>query len=90
MQKEAAEELRVRFKLAVLEIADQMGATKASKEFNVPRSTFYRWKKQYKTKGRSGLYRERPVAYHHPRKTAPKVVEKILELRKEYHLGATA
>ena len=88
MHKEAAEELRVRFKLAVIAIADQIGAAKASKEFNVPRSMFYRWKKQYKTKGRSGLYREKPVAYHHPRKTSPEDVEKIMELRQEYQLGA--
>ncbi len=88
MHKETTEELRVRFSLTVLEIADQIGVTKACEEFDVPRSTFYRWKKKYKNQGRSGLYREKLVAYHHPRKTSPEVVGKILELRKEYQLGA--
>ena len=53
MHKEAREELRIRFKLVVLEIADQKGAIKTCKEFNVPRATFYRWKKKYAQEGRS-------------------------------------
>ena len=88
MQKEAREELRIRFKLAVIEYANHLGATKACKEFNVPRSTFYGWKKKYDNERRSGLYRKKPVAYRHPRKTSSEVVEKILELRTEYQLGA--
>ena len=35
MHKEAEEELRVRLKLVVLELADQLGVTKACSEFNV-------------------------------------------------------
>lgn len=31
---------------------------------------------------------QKPIAYHHPRKTAPEVVEKILELRSAYQIGA--
>lgn len=88
MHKEAREELRIRFKLAVLEYANHLGATKTCKEFNVPRSTFYCWKKKYDKEGRSGLYRKKPVAYSHPHKTSPDVVEKILELRTEYQIGA--
>lgn len=88
MQKEAREDLRVRFKLAVIEYANHLGATKACKEFNVPRSTFYGWKKKSDNEGRCGLYRKKPIAYRHPRKTSSEVVEKILELRTEYQLGA--
>ncbi|MFC1922836.1 helix-turn-helix domain-containing protein [Chloroflexota bacterium] len=88
MHKEAREELRVRFKLAVLEYAHHIGVTKACREFNIPRSTFYRWKQKYDNEGRSGLYRKKPVAYSHPRKTSPEIVKKILELRAEYQLGS--
>ena len=88
MHKEAEEELRVRLKLVVLELADHHGVTKACSEFNVPRSSFYRWKQKYEKAGRSGLYRERPIAYHHPRRTSPEVVEKILAMRAEYQFGA--
>jgi transposase InsO family protein len=88
MHPEAQEELRLRFKLVVLEHANHFGVTNACKEFNVPRSSFYRWKQKYDTEGRSGLYRERPVAYRHPRRTSPEVVEKILSIRAEYQLGS--
>jgi len=88
MHKEAREELRVRLKLVVLELAIDLGITKACREFEVPRSSYYRWKQKYEKAGQPGLYRERPIASHHPRRTVPEVVEKILELRKEYQLGA--
>jgi transposase InsO family protein len=88
MHKEAREELRVRFKLAVLEYANHFGVTKACREFNVPRSTFYNWKQKYAHEGRAGLYRKKPVAYSHPCKTSSEVVEKILELRRAYQIGA--
>jgi len=35
MHKEAEEELRVRLKLVVLELAEQLGVTKACREFDV-------------------------------------------------------
>jgi len=88
MHIEAREELRVWFKLAVIEYAAHFGATEACREFNVPRSSFYLWKQRFEIEGRSGLYRKKPVAHSHPRKTSPKVIEKILELRTEYQLGA--
>jgi transposase InsO family protein len=88
MHKAAREELRVRLKLVVLEHAHHFGATKACRGFNVPRSTLYRWKQKYEKEGQSGLYRERPIAYRHPRRTSPEVIEKILAIRTEYQLGA--
>jgi transposase len=88
MHPEAREELRIRLKLTVLEYAEYFGATKACREFYVPRSSFYRWKQTYEHEGRAGLYRKKPIAYSHPRKTAPEVVEKILELRSAYQIGA--
>ena len=83
MHKEAREELKVRFKLVVLEHADHFGTTNACREFNVSHATFYRWKQKYEKAGRAGLDRERPVAFCHPRRTSPEVVGKILEIRGE-------
>ncbi len=88
MHKETREELRVRLKLVVLEYAKHFGVTKTCREFSVPHSTFYRWKEKYDHEGRSGLYRKKPVAHSHPRKTPSEVVEKILEIRTDYQLGA--
>jgi transposase InsO family protein len=88
MHPEAKEELRVRLKLVVLEFAQHLGVTKACREFNVPRSSYYRWKQKYEKQGRSGLYRERPVPIHQPSRTSPEVVQKILEMRAEHQMGA--
>ena len=88
MYQEVKEELGVRFKLVVLELASHLGVTKICKEFDVPRSTFYHWKKRYDQEGRAGLFRKKPIAFNHPRKSSPEVVDKILELRREYHIGA--
>jgi len=88
MHPEAREELRIRLQLTVLEYANHFSVTEACREFNVPRSTFYCWKQKYNDEGRSGLYRKKPVATSHPRKTSSEVVEKILELRRTYQIGA--
>lgn len=88
MHQEAKNELRIRLALAVLEYARHFGVTETCREFNVPRSTFYRWKLSYEHEGRAGLSRKKPIAYTHPRKTAPEVVEKILELRSVHQIGA--
>jgi transposase-like protein len=61
MNQEAREELRVRFKLAVLEYANHVGVTKACREFSAPHSTYYDWKQKYAHEGRAGLYRRKPV-----------------------------
>jgi len=66
MHPEAREELWIRLKLTVLEYAEYFGATEACREFNAPRSSFYRWKQIYKQEGRAGLYRKKPIAYHYP------------------------
>lgn len=83
MHKEAQEELDVRFKLLVLELAQDLSVTKICQEYSVPRASFYRWKQKYEKAGRAGLFRKKPIAYHHPHRTAPDVVEKILVLRTE-------
>src|SRR6476661_5863600 len=88
MHPEAEEELRVRLKLVVLEFAQDWGVTKACREFNVRRSSYYRWKQKYEKAGQAGLYRERPVPHHHPSRTSPETVQKILESRAEYQMGA--
>ena len=88
MHPEAREELSIRVKLTVLEYAKYFGATEACREFNVPRSSFYRWKQTCEHEGQAGLFRKKPIAYSHPRKTAPEVVEKILDLRSAYQIGA--
>ena len=64
MQKEVREILRIRFKLVVLEFAREIGsATKACREFEVPRSTFYDWKKAFDKEGK-GIFAGLGDAFH--------------------------
>jgi transposase InsO family protein len=78
----------VRVKRLVLELAEGLGSdARAYREFGVPRSTFYRWKRAYSELGEAGLVRKRPVAKSHPRQLRPEVIEEILHLRQKYHFG---
>jgi transposase InsO family protein len=65
-------------------IRDVVGACR---EFGVPRSSFYRWKNNYAAEGEAGLHRKRSVGKCWPNQVSPEAVEKVLELRREYHLG---
>lgn len=72
----------------ILEYARLFGnVAKACREFEIPRSSFYKWKKAFDVGGKAGLARKKPIALSHPRKLSPEVVEKILHLRRVYHLG---
>jgi transposase-like protein len=51
MHPEAREALRISLKLAVLEYAKHVSVAAACREFNVPRSSFYVWKRKYKLEG---------------------------------------
>ena len=59
MPKEARDEMRVIFRVAVLEYAKNNCVTQTCQGLKVPRSSFYHWKKKYDQEGRSGLYREK-------------------------------
>ena len=55
--------------------------------FGLARSTFYRWKVEYDKFGDAGLIRKPPTARDHPLAIPPEIVEKVLHLRRRYHLG---
>ena len=88
MKKELAEALVIRRKIVALNYAKGLGNVKmACRELGVSRASFYRWRKAYEKDGIEGLIRKKPVARSHPRQIPPEYVEKILHLRKKYHLG---
>jgi transposase InsO family protein len=88
MNQEVKDILEARRRFIVLEFALKSGnIAKECREFEVPRSSFYRWKKAYEAGGKDALLRKRPVAKRHPRQIPPEYVEKILHLRSTYHLG---
>jgi len=88
MHKEVRKYLDLRRKLVTIEYAAACGnVAKACREFDVPRSSFYRWKKRYDAEGRAGLERRKPIARNHPNRIQQDVIDKILHLRTTYHLG---
>jgi len=89
MNQEVKDYINLRKKLFILEYAKVCKTvTVACKEFNIPRSSFYDWKKAYDKEGKAGLLRRKPVAKSHPRKLKQSVVDKIVYLRNTYQLGS--
>ena len=89
MHKEVKNYLKLKKKLLVLEYARIFGSNlKSYKSLGIPKSTFYDWKKAYKKYGEEGLKYKRPIARSHPGSLSQKTVDKILELRRVYHLGS--
>ena len=88
VQRLVRDELKYRKKLLVLEYARGIGNNaEACRDFNIPDSSFYEWKKAYEKEGKAGLRRKKPVAYSHPKKIPIQVAEKILQIRRAYQLG---
>lgn len=89
MNKEVEEYLRLQRKIVVLEYARVFGSNlEAYKACGIPKSTFYDWKKAYEEEGDDGLKYKKSNARSHPGRLSQEVVDKILELRRVYHLGS--
>ena len=63
--------------------------TLAFRYFGIPRSLFYVWRNTYRKFGEGGRKRKKPIPRTHPNQTSDEIVEKILSLRRKYHLGPT-
>ena len=88
MNQEVRDALRAHRCYAIIEYAKTIGnVVRACRDFDVPRASFYRWKKVCEADEREGLLRKRPVARSHPRQIPPECVETILHLRTTCHLG---
>ena len=82
------EQRLVQKRLRVLEHAKKTGnVRKTCRYFGIGRSSFYRWKSAFDREGESGLVNKPRVARNHPNQLSKEVVERVLLLRKKYHLG---
>ncbi len=82
----------IKRKLRVLKYAKEVGnISKACRYFGVSREGFYKWKRAYEEFGEPGLVNRKPgvTSENHPFRTSPEIEEKIVYLRKNYHLGQT-
>lgn len=83
-----SEQREIQRKLRILGYAEKIGdVSKTCRYFGIGRASFYRWRKAYSDEGDTGLAAARSVPHNHPNKMSPEVEEKILHLRRTYHLG---
>jgi hypothetical protein len=84
------DESEVNRKLRILNHVNLSGnIAKPCLYFGIPRSLFYVWRNTYREFGDEGLKRKKPIPKTHPNQTPDEIVEKILYLRRKYHLGHT-
>jgi transposase len=78
----------IKRKLAVLNHAEEIGnISKACRYFGISRQVFYKWKRLYQLRGDIGLINGKPCPSNPKLRMPAAVVEKIIYLRKTYHLG---
>ena len=75
-------------KLRILQHATESGnVRKTCRYFGIGRASFYRWQTAYRKQGDNGLINRKPIPKKPANKTAPEIEEKVLHLRRTYHLG---
>lgn len=78
----------IRRKLRILGHAAESGnVCQTCRYFGIARASFYRWRDAFRQHGEAGMANARPVPGSHPNQTPHEVVEKVLHLRRKYHLG---
>ena len=75
-------------KLSVLQHAEKIGnVRKACQYFGVGRTSYYRWRDAYQTHCDAGLKNAKSIPKNSANQTPAEIVEKVLYLRRKYHLG---
>jgi transposase len=75
-------------KLRVLNHAKQSGNISATcLYFGISREAYYQWQRAYAAKGEAGLINSKPCPENPKLRTPKETEEKILHLRRTYHLG---
>lgn len=78
----------IRRKLRVLDHVKKIGnIRKICRYFGVSRAIFYRWRDAYDQFGEEGLINKKPCPENRTLRMPVEVEEKILYIRKNYHLG---
>ena len=75
-------------KLRILIYAEETGhVAKTRRYFGIGRTSFYRWGQSYEKYGEDGLINRPTVPKWHANRTPIEIEEKVLHLRRVYHLG---
>ncbi len=90
IEKKANELIKFRRRYSiVLTILEEkeISVKRACEVLDMPKSSYYEWKKRYELYGIEGLKRRKPIAHHHPNQIPQEVIDKVIELRTNYQLG---
>lgn len=83
MNKEVREELRIRRIHVALETARLCGdVAKACREFNVPRSSYYKWEKAFDVGGIGGLRRRSQLPIAIQENCQKKLLKSLMEKKR--------
>jgi len=75
-------------KLRILRYAEETGhVAKTCRYFGIGRTSSNRWRQSYEKYGKDGLINRLPVPKWQVNRTPIEIEEKVLHLRREYHLG---
>jgi transposase-like protein len=78
----------IRRKLRILNHARESGNVSQTCRYSgISREIFYRWKRAYERDGEAALINSKPCPQNPKCRTPPHIEEKILHLRRTYHLG---
>jgi transposase InsO family protein len=78
----------IKRKLNILKHAEEISnVSKTCRYFGISRESFYQWKKAYKKNGEKALINSKPCPENPKLRVPPEIEEKIIYLRKTYHLG---
>lgn len=78
----------IRRKLRILNHAKESGnVSQTCRYFGISREIFYQWKRAYAKDGETALINSKPCPQNLKQRTPAHIEEKILHLRRTYHLG---
>ena len=84
----AQEQRDINRKLRILRAGEQSkNVSKTCRYFGVSRDSYYRWKRDYEAHGEKALINSKPCPENPTLRTPRPIEEKILYVRKKYHLG---
>lgn len=85
----AEHQRQIKRKLKILK-CERFGTniSKKCRHYGLSRETFYKWRRTYDQLGEKGLINSKPCPENHKLRTPKETEDKILHIRKNYHLGA--
>ena len=86
MDKQAQRDINRKLKI-LSHAKETKNVSKTCRYFGISRTAFYEWKKNYEERGENALINSKPCPKNPKLRTPPHIENKIIYLRKNYHLG---